>query len=201
MDSQHDFSVQLRALRTQAGLTQGQLADRLGLSTSYVHQLEAGRRTPSDSTVKLVNEIAPRLKEESVGYIDTVTARGLPVFSWEDLTYWTVDSCRTSKHRMELPNFSEGVVVRAESNAMAPAIEVGDMLVACPHESVRSGEIVVAKLASGEVLLRRMQRLAGGQGIRLFAEDSRLRDEDLPASDLAWAWPVCAVWRALRKRD
>jgi putative transcriptional regulator len=45
------FGARLRALRVAAGLTQQQLADRLGMRATNITRLENGGRTPSWETV------------------------------------------------------------------------------------------------------------------------------------------------------
>jgi len=49
----------MREARVRAGLTQGQLADRLGVSQAYVSMVEADRRTPSAALARrLARELA-----------------------------------------------------------------------------------------------------------------------------------------------
>jgi transcriptional regulator with XRE-family HTH domain len=45
------FGKRLRALREAACKSQGELADKAGLSRTFVNQLEAGNRDPSLSTL------------------------------------------------------------------------------------------------------------------------------------------------------
>ena len=45
------FGKRLRTLRERAGKSQGDLADKAGLSRVYLNQLEAGKRDPSLSTL------------------------------------------------------------------------------------------------------------------------------------------------------
>jgi len=45
------FGKRLRTLREAAGKSQGELADKAGLSRVFVNQLEAGNRDPSLSTL------------------------------------------------------------------------------------------------------------------------------------------------------
>ena len=49
-----EFSVarELIAARLRAGLTQGQMAERMGTTQSTIARLESGRRTPSLRTVQ-----------------------------------------------------------------------------------------------------------------------------------------------------
>jgi len=54
MSGEQNFSTRLIALRKKHGLSQTELAAELKLSMSYIHQLEAGKRTPSDSLIRLL---------------------------------------------------------------------------------------------------------------------------------------------------
>ncbi len=45
------FGKRLWALREAAGKSQGDVADKAGLSRTYLNQLEAGKRDPSLSTL------------------------------------------------------------------------------------------------------------------------------------------------------
>ena len=49
-----EFSMvrELIAARMRAGLTQGQIAERMGTTQSVIARLEGGRRTPSMNTVQ-----------------------------------------------------------------------------------------------------------------------------------------------------
>lgn len=46
------FAIELRRLREQAGLTQQELADRIGKSLAMMSHLERGRRIPNDTMVR-----------------------------------------------------------------------------------------------------------------------------------------------------
>jgi HTH-type transcriptional regulator/antitoxin HipB len=48
---QHAVGLALRELRKQAGLTQQQVAERMGTSSTYLSRLEAGQRDIRLSTV------------------------------------------------------------------------------------------------------------------------------------------------------
>ena len=47
-----DFSTKLKDLRKQAGMTQQQLADKLGITKSVVSYYELSERTPSPEVLK-----------------------------------------------------------------------------------------------------------------------------------------------------
>lgn len=46
------MNTRIEIIRKNAGLTQEQFADKIGLSRNYLWMLESGSRTPSDRTIK-----------------------------------------------------------------------------------------------------------------------------------------------------
>ncbi len=51
MGTRHIFIQNLKFYRKQAGLTQEKLAEKIGMSTSYIGDLEARERFPSAETI------------------------------------------------------------------------------------------------------------------------------------------------------
>ena len=47
----------LKRYRAEAGLTQATLAERSGLSTGYIAEIESGRKYPSLETVEMFSEV------------------------------------------------------------------------------------------------------------------------------------------------
>jgi transcriptional regulator with XRE-family HTH domain len=69
----------LKKLRGEAGLTQAALAEKCGLSSYYVTEIETGRRFPSVDTLEKLCQVLKvrpyRLffsEEDSLGFLDTV---------------------------------------------------------------------------------------------------------------------------------
>ena len=52
MADEFDMARELIAARSRAGLTQGQVAERMGTTQSVIARLESGRRGPSMRTVQ-----------------------------------------------------------------------------------------------------------------------------------------------------
>lgn len=52
-----DFPTVLRALRKQAGMTQPELAEKLGVSRSAVSMYECGTREPNFTTLEALSDI------------------------------------------------------------------------------------------------------------------------------------------------
>ena len=50
--SRRRFTMQLRKIRQERGLTQASLAEKIGVSREYIARLETGRHDPPLSTVE-----------------------------------------------------------------------------------------------------------------------------------------------------
>lgn len=57
MGIRHTFIQNMKYYRKQAGLTQEKLAENLGMSTSYIGDIEARERFPSAETIDKIAEI------------------------------------------------------------------------------------------------------------------------------------------------
>jgi len=62
MDIRKDLGKRILALRNEKGLTQEELAERTGLSNTYIAMLETGKRTPSlEALYKLTDALNVRI--------------------------------------------------------------------------------------------------------------------------------------------
>lgn len=62
MDIRKDLGKRILALRNKKGLTQEELAERTGLSNTYIAMLETGKRTPSlEALYKLADALNVRI--------------------------------------------------------------------------------------------------------------------------------------------
>lgn len=68
------WHTELKAMRVQAGLTQGDLADRLGLAQTTVSSYEVGRRFPT-------TDLVDRWAEECGGRVEIVQPGSSPLGS------------------------------------------------------------------------------------------------------------------------
>lgn len=73
----------LAAVRTLAGLTQSELADRIGVHRSYISMLESGSRTtPSDAVLYRIAEVCGISYEDLCRKIDRVPNHKEAVREW-----------------------------------------------------------------------------------------------------------------------
>lgn len=54
---QEIFGRNLRERRKKLGFTQGEFADRLGVSTSFITEMEKGRKAPSFATIERISSL------------------------------------------------------------------------------------------------------------------------------------------------
>lgn len=202
-----DFSALIRSKRRALGLTQAEFASLLGLSASYVHQLEAEKRSPSELVIKAVQNLdradvgtAAHLADERSRYqAPAAQNRRIPVLGWahagEALDYeeivgpdYVPTDCRDA----------EAFAVRLEGDSMAPAYEPGDLLVLMPGAVAHAGHLVVVRLSGGGVLFRRLV-WRDGHEIRLMALNPAYGAQSLPVSEVLHCWPLWGVWRQVWK--
>ena len=81
------FGEILRTYRAAAGLTQEELAERVGMSARGISDLERGvRRTPYRRTVELLAEALNLTQEEHNAFVQAARRRGRPIASSADAT-------------------------------------------------------------------------------------------------------------------
>lgn len=73
--AQASFGSRLKSLRTKAGLTQAELAEKIGVGYKTVDQWESGRRTPS---VKVAADVAAALGTDLTAFADCVYTTDTP---------------------------------------------------------------------------------------------------------------------------
>ncbi len=72
------FASILKQLRTQQGLTQPQLAERLGISRSAISMYERGEREPDSTTMEAIAKFFG---------VDMNYLYGMPAVTFDDFTY------------------------------------------------------------------------------------------------------------------
>ena len=78
-----ELARELIAARTQAGLTQGDVAARMGTTQSVVARIESGRGTPSMRTVQRFASAVVRM--------EPLTAAGRFVHALQPSVFWALD--------------------------------------------------------------------------------------------------------------
>ena len=161
------FSAELRRLRKQDGLTQGDVARRLGIAKSTISMYECGRREPDFETLEAIadlfnvdmnqltghtssasipNNIIPLPKMNTVPLLGTI-ACGEPILASENL-----------EGNVAMPeNVHADFALRCKGDSMINArIYNGDIVYIRQQDAVQDGEIA-AVLIGDEATLKRVR--------------------------------------------
>lgn len=212
-----DFTHALRELRKQLKLTQAEMAEAMGLSMSYVHQLEAGKRTASESVKTLVRIIQQKAdgglydEEESTdsgSSLHTGRCRMVPLVGWahagDALDY------EENHDRPLIPTECrdpQAFGVKLEGDSMEPRFHEDDVLVVMPGEFAHSGCFAVAKFREGGIIFRQIERQIGAadqtqtgeEFVRLVPVNVRWTVTEHSEKDFEWIYPVWGRWTQIWK--
>ena len=75
-----EFGIRLASLRERQGINVSELADRAGVSPSYVSLLETGQRPPNDRIIRRISgalDVLPIVLYEAAGLIPMALAESL----------------------------------------------------------------------------------------------------------------------------
>ena len=191
------------------------MAERMGLSSSYVHQLEVSKRTPSDSVETLV-----RMMEDQVaaGMIEPEgdtkgpnkqdkEAGAAPTFSTVPVVGWAHAGSAESYEEMpkdwqdRVPTECrdpKAFAVRLEGDSMEPKFSDGDLLIVQPSEEVFSGCLAIMKLTNDGIIFRRVEKR--GDNFRLVPLNAQYGVEEISSELVTWIYPVWGMWRQVWNR-
>lgn len=161
----------IRALRTNSGMTQVELAYKLNISNSTLSQYESGARTPSDdmklkiaalfqvSTDYLLSgtsasTISTKSKGVRIPVLGEVRA-GYPAEAVENIIdYEEIDE--------ELARHGEYFALRIKGDSMEPRFTEGDVVIVRKQQTADSGDIVVALVNGDSATIKKLKRHQNG---------------------------------------
>jgi phage repressor protein C with HTH and peptisase S24 domain len=213
-----DFAFRLDARAAAVGLSQSEIASRLGTNTGRVNHWFSGRNFPRiaervrlaellgvnlDWLIKGEGPVEKNLQTlsepaASYGTDAIIFPREVGVVSWshagQAASYeeipkdWRDKVATTSRDRKAF-----GVVV--EGDCMEPKYLHGDILIIEPSSEPRNGKPVVAKLKDDAVQVRIFTKMPGGK-IRLATMKPEIYPTlDHSPADFHWIWPVHSMVR------
>lgn len=211
MNTGNNFSERILSLRKRLAITQSAFAERLGLSLSYIHQLEAGKRTPSDAVMTLIGMLEQQLDAGLIHpanpQVTSVKDGGrrpdkvIPVLGWahagEATAYdeiakgwqeWIPTECRDEK----------AFAVRLEGDSMEREFKESDVIVVMPSVEAYSGCYVVCRFAANDGIQFRRYETSGDR-ISLVPLNERYAITTHERKDFSWIYPVWGRWTQLWK--
>jgi len=154
------FGRRLAELRKKRGLTQEQLAEKLGVHVTHIAKIEIGLRLPSVQLLKKISEVLdaslddlfgiPKIRVENIHWLNEEDYKMIPVFEGVAAGSGRIPD-GTPVDFMPIPKSWRGtyaVVVYGDS--MEPEFYEGDRVIVNPYASFESGDRVVVIFDDGD---------------------------------------------------
>ena len=162
----------IRQMRTDAGMTQEELAEKLGLQKSAIAKYENGRvENIKRSTIQKMAELFDRTPSYVMGFTDTsgynsdnitapvarvpvlgYVAAGIPIEEIEDI----VDYEEIPAELLRGGKKYFGLVLRGDS--MEPRMYDGDVVIVQKQDDAESGEYVIAAVNGDHATCKRLMK-------------------------------------------
>jgi SOS-response transcriptional repressor LexA len=218
MGTDNGFSGEvLREFRKAHKLTQVELAGVLDIERTYLARLETGEKVPSarlqhaikdtlaryEADRRLAAKLAERPMFSDHALPARLKSRDIPVVSWAaagkatDYQDLATQIDETVGSHVTDPN---AFAVIIEGDSMEPEVKAGDRVVVAPNLEARNGDLVLAKLNKGGVLLKRFKRTGpSGQTIRLESDNRDYPAAEFAAEEFAFIYPAMEFKRLMRR--
>lgn len=213
----------LKSAREAKGLTQAQLAKRVGYSLAVYQDIEDGRSGMGEKMAAKVAEVLgldvseltngsdhPPSRDGMRGTFGAkpdvdlppgMTAKYVPLLSMAqcggmmayDDTAYTHDGFLAFS-----PKDPRAFAVTLAGDSMVPRFEPGDVAIVYPSKPPRNGGVVIARLNEehgGDVMMKLYQ--ASGDSVTLSSYNPAYPPMTFPRSAFAWLYPVAQVTKEL----
>lgn len=189
-----NISSAFKRLRAQAGLTQQEVADKVGVTKVSVGQWENGKATPRPTKLQALADLFGVPVSELLGEGGTPAGARQIVGESESVPYafmgrvhagFTKEAIPDPDATVQVPRdvaraHPNGFMLMVEGNCMDRAYPEGCLVLCDPDIQPRNGQAVVADVGQGEVVLRRYMR---GQRSLMLSPDSHEDYEDMIFTD------------------
>jgi SOS-response transcriptional repressor LexA len=188
----------LANIRGQLGLTQHDLAEKLGISRPYLSKLENSSRLLSPKLARRVAEVCRNLGFPNGGPLSGI--RAIPVRSWAQAgTGGDFDELPLDWQKRvatDCPD-EQAFAVEIQGDSMEPKFFPGDIAVLMPTRQPRNGSLVVARLEhEGTVFKVFTARDQLPMKICSFTSyNSVFQPIEVPESNVIWNFPVYQIVR------
>ncbi len=170
----NNLGERIKRVRVKAGLTQGELARRLGIAYPTLNKYERGHRTPD---ARLLSQIAKLLAcdpgwlltgesglHDMLSVPEAAPAIQIPLISkvTDDFPEHVSEDISGYISLPHIPQGAYSIIVKGDS--MSPLIRDGDYVIFVPDNDLKNGDIVVVNDMWGESILRRYR----GKKLKVF---------------------------------
>lgn len=164
-----EFKDMLKYFRSREGLSQSELAKKLGVSTSTISMYEVGKREPDFETEEKIadffntdlNILRGRDTELSIAPGAVVipvlgrVAAGIPLTAAE----YIID---TEEISQAMASDGEYFGLKVKGNSMEPKISDGDVVIVRKQSDADDGDIVIALVNGDDAVVKRLKKYTDG---------------------------------------
>jgi len=213
----------LKSAREKAGLSQRQLAKKIGRDIGYVQAMEDGSARISEGTAQRVAEELPSLSKDELmsgsdhpriiggvrGAVGTkpdidcapdLIARYVPLISWAQAGEITdfEDIYEFEGQLAFNVQDPRAIAVPIRGDSMEPSFRAGDVAILYPSRRPQTGNLVIAKLKDEGVIFKRFQVVSNTPPLfRFVSENTMYATIERTEEEIAWIYPVANVVKNL----
>lgn len=195
-----DFSQRIKMLRDRSGLTQAELADRLGLTNRAIGAWESGRSRPRLDKMQQLADLFGITVSELMGEEapEGAPANAIPFTADSDtIPFVRLGKVHAGLSKEEIPDpecvvqipriiaeaHPRGFLLMVEGDCMDRAYPPGCLVLVDPELQPWNGCAVVAEISPGEAVLRRYSR--GQSSLMLYADSHSSYDDMIFTGEFA----------------
>jgi SOS-response transcriptional repressor LexA len=213
----------LRAALTARGMNIAQLAKRTKYGAGVLDGVVNGTGRMSEDMARAIHRELPEIEVEDLlagsdsprvmdqtgltgthGATPTIQLPGGGKTRFAPLLSWAAAGKLATVDALDDGYAHDGIVsnvpgrafaVEVRGDSMQPDIKEGDHVVVRADVEPRAGQIVLVRTIHGDVLCKRFQTKDGGKMIVLSSVNQSYLPYEIPASEIAWIYPVKQVIR------
>lgn len=193
------FSRRLRGLRSSLGITQSELAAKLGIALGTIGNWEAERNMPQGPLIRRLSEFfnvpVSFLLGEGADEVATVASTSREITLKEGASFY---EGKERGHMAAQTRDPQAFWLEWFGDSMDPRVLAGDSLLVSPNAKVESGDLVMAKKTSGEIFVRIY--ISGKDGPTLVAYNSIYPAMECRHEDFTFIYSICQLMRVTKVR-
>lgn len=164
-----EFKDMLKYFRSREGLSQSELAKKLGVSTSTISMYEVGKREPDFETEEKIADFfntdlnilrgrdTERINSSGAVVIPVLgrVAAGIPLTASE----YIID---TEEIPQAMASDGEYFGLKVKGDSMEPKISDGDVVIVRKQSDADDGDLVIALVNGDDAVVKRLKKYADG---------------------------------------
>lgn len=196
------LGTNIRKFREKQGLTQAELASRIGMSQQSIDRYENAGTMPREKVIQAMINLFGISRDELFGdkpagtgvktvpVLGTVVA-GQPAYAAENIIGWEEVTERMAKQ-------GKLFALKVRGDSMLPEFKEGDTIIVKEQSDVESGEIAVVLINGDEATLKKVKKTK--DGIMLYAFNPTVYEPHFYSNSEIESLPVRIIGKVVENR-